>query len=100
MAEGLDFFGEAALPCLHDDAAEGGFASGGLEGVAAAGEEIGQHAGEGHAETALIIAAHAGIGLVGGAGGLDAGIGGGDVGVGADDQCGFAVPQVGEAGFF
>ena len=88
--------GEAGRVVGDDQqAAERGLAFGGRQALAGhVGPEAGGGALLGHADDAVVVAAHAGIGLVGGAAGQDGVVGGGHVGVGADDEADAAVEAV------
>jgi hypothetical protein len=70
---------------LDEDGAHAGVVAGGLEFAGHSGEEAGEDELLFDADDAVPGAAHAHVGLVGGATGEDARIGGGDVGMGAED---------------
>ncbi len=96
---GGDLLGQTrAVADLDGDAAERGFAHGG--GKASRGDAA-QEAADRlvllHAEHAVVVAGHAGVGEVGGAAGENLMVGGRHVGVGADDEARPAVEVVGHA---
>ena len=71
-----------------------------FEGVGHVGGHVFDDAVFAAAEDGIVGAAHAEVGLVGGAVGEDFGVGGGDVGVGAEDEGAAAVEPVAHGDFF
>ena len=99
--EALDAIGFAGHWVAADQCgAHLGVAGGGFEFAGHAGEEAVEDQVFFDADDAVVGAAHADVGLVGGAAGEDAFVGGGNVGVGAEDGGDAAVEMPAHGDFF